>query len=100
MGFSVTYPPSTTVYWYVSDAEVVELGKDADLLVYDGDDWDAIYKLKNKTLDKFRAVQEKNVYDTLGQGVSTWLEQGYEVLRLFFVFLFMFQIPSRTNPVV
>jgi len=77
MGFSVTYPPSTTVYWYVSDAEVVELGKDADLLVYDGDDWDAIYKLKNKTLDKFRAVQEKNVYDTLGQGVSTWLEQGY-----------------------
>ena len=100
MGFSVQYDSSPTVYWYVSDIEVVELGGDADILIYDGDNYDAIYKLKNKTLDKFKAVQEKNVYDTLGQGLSAWLEQGYEVLRLFFVFLFMFQIPSRTNPVV
>jgi hypothetical protein len=33
--------------------------------------------LKNETLDQFKAVQNKMVFDTLGQGQSAWNEQRY-----------------------
>lgn len=68
---------SPTVFWYLSDEEVLEMGKDADIFIFSGADWDSIYALKNETLDQFKAVQNKMVFDTLGQGPSAWNEQRY-----------------------
>ena len=76
-GYNRTFASSPTVYWYVSDEEAIKMGQDADVIIYSGDDWDKIYALKNETLDQFKAVQNKMVFDTLGQGVSTWNEQRY-----------------------
>jgi len=68
---------SPTVYWYLNDEQVLEMGKDADVFIFSGADWDATYALKNETLDQFKAVQNKQVFDTLGQGKSAWNEQRY-----------------------
>lgn len=75
-GYNMTWG-SPTVYWYLSDEEVLEMGKDADVFIYTGSDWDTIYALKNETLDQFKSVQNKMVFDTLGQGASAWFEQRY-----------------------
>lgn len=76
MGYNRTWG-SPTVYWYLNDEEVLEMGKDADIFIFSGADWDSIYALKNETLDQFKAVQNKMVFDTLGQGRSAWNEQRY-----------------------
>jgi hypothetical protein len=76
MGYNRTWG-SPTVYWYLNDEEVLEMGKDADVFIFSGSDWDSIYALKNETLDQFKAVQNKMVFDTLGQGQSAWNEQRY-----------------------
>jgi len=76
MGYNRTWG-SPTVYWYLNDEEVLEMGKDADIFIFSGSDWDSIYALKNETLDQFKAVQNKMVFDTLGQGPSAWNEQRY-----------------------
>ena len=76
MGYNLTWG-SPTLYWYLNDEEVLEMGKDADVFIYSGGDWDSIYALKNETLDQFKSVQNKMVFDTLGQGPSAWNEQRY-----------------------
>ena len=76
-GYNKTYGGSPTVYWYVSDEEILEMGRDADIMIFTGADYDAIYALKNETLDQIKAVQNKQVFDTLGQGPSAWNEQRY-----------------------
>jgi hypothetical protein len=68
---------SPTVYWYLNDEEALAMGKDADIIIFSGSDWEEIYALKNETLDQFKAVQNKMVFDTLGQGPSAWFEQRY-----------------------
>lgn len=76
VGYNKTWG-SPTVYWYLNDEEVLAMGKDADVFIYSGADWDSIYALKNETLDQFKSVQNKQVFDTLGQGPSAWNEQRY-----------------------
>ena len=76
VGMNMTWG-SPTVYWYLNDEEMLAMGKDADILIYSGGEWDAIYELKKDTLDQMKAVQNKQVFDTLGQGPSAWLEQRY-----------------------
>ena len=76
VGYNKTYG-SPTVYWYLNDAELLEMGKNADIFIYTGSDFDAIYALKNETMDQIKAVQNEQVYDTLGQGESAWYEQRY-----------------------
>lgn len=76
VGYNRTWG-SPTVYWYLNDEEVLEMGRDADVFIYSGADWASIYALKNETLDQFKAVQNKMVFDTLGQGSSAWNEQRY-----------------------
>ncbi|VEU43949.1 unnamed protein product [Pseudo-nitzschia multistriata] len=68
---------SPTVYWYLNDEEMLDMGMDADILIYSGSDWNEIYALKNETLNKMKAVQNGQVYDVLGQGSSAWYEQRY-----------------------
>lgn len=77
VGFNRTYGGSPTVYWYISDEEALEMGKNADVFIYTGGDWDSVYKSHSSMLDQFKAVQNKQVFDTLGQGPSAWLEQRY-----------------------
>lgn len=76
MGYNRTWG-SPTLFWYLNDEEVLKMGKDADFFIYSGADWESIYALKNETLDQFKAVQNKMVFDTLGQGASAWNEQRY-----------------------
>jgi hypothetical protein len=76
VGYNKTWG-SPTVYWYLNDTELLEMGKNADVFIYTGSDYDAIYELKNETLDQIKAVQDKQVFDTLGQGPSAWNEQRY-----------------------
>lgn len=76
VGYNKTWG-SPTVYWYLNDEEMLAMGKDADIFIFSGSDWDSIYALKNETLDQIKAVQNKQVFDTLGQGRSAWNEQRY-----------------------
>jgi hypothetical protein len=76
VGYNKTWG-SPTVYWYLNDEEMLAMGKDADIFIYSGADWDKIYALKNETLDQMKAVQDGQVFDTLGQGASAWNEQRY-----------------------
>ena len=76
VGYNRTWG-SPAVYWYLNDEEILDMGKDADVFIYTGSDWDAIYALKNETLDQIKAVQNGQVFDTLGQGASAWNEQRY-----------------------
>jgi len=77
VGFNQTYGGSPTVYWYLNDTEAFEMGKDADIFMYSGSDWEALYESHGEMLDQFKSVQNKQVYDTLGQGASAWNEQRY-----------------------
>jgi len=77
VGFNQTYGGSPTVYWYLNDEEAMAMGKDADVFIYSGSDWDALYESHGEMLDQFKSVQNKKVYDTLGQGPSAWNEQRY-----------------------
>jgi len=84
MGFNRTYG-SPTVYWYVSDEEFLELGKDAEIWVYPSKTFEDVYNLKKEILDQFKSVQNANVYDTQGQGPHGWHEQRlaeYDVVAL------------------
>jgi len=95
MGYNRTWG-SPTVYWYLNDEEVLEMGKDADVFIFSGSDWDSIYALKNETLDQFKAVQNKMVFDTLGQGPSSWNEQRYAEYDV--VGLDMCDVVGHVNP--
>jgi len=84
MGFNRTYG-SPTVYWYVSDEELLVLGKDADTWIYPGMTFGDVYFEKKEVLDQFKSVQERKVYDTQGQGEYSWHEQRlaeYDVVAL------------------
>ncbi|CAB9510509.1 expressed unknown protein [Seminavis robusta] len=73
-------------YWYLDDDQFVELGKEADVMVYTSD-WDTIYEEKEDVLDQIKAVQNEQVYDTNGKGPSAWFEQRlaeYDVVALDF----------------
>jgi len=76
VGYNKTWG-SPTVYWYLNDTEALAMGKDADIFIFSGASWNDTYALKNETLDQFKAVQNKMVFDTLGQGASAWNEQRY-----------------------
>ena len=75
VGFNQTYPPSPTVYWYVTDEEFLELGKDVETWIYPSKTFEKVYVEKKEMLDQFKSVQNGNVYDTLGQGEHGWHEQ-------------------------
>ena len=77
VGFNQTYGDSPTVYWYLNDTEAFDMGKDADIFLYSGSDWEALYASHGDLLDQFKSVQNRQVFDTLGQGQSAWNEQRY-----------------------
>lgn len=84
VGFNQTYG-SPTVYWYVTDEEFLELGKDAETWIYPSKTFEAVYNEKKEILDQFKSVQLENVYDTQGQGPHGWHEQRlaeYDVVAL------------------
>jgi hypothetical protein len=62
-------------YWYLDDQQLLDIGKDADIWIYPSDTWDAVYEQKKAILDQFKAVQNKQVFDTQGGGNSAWYEQ-------------------------
>lgn len=72
-------------YWYLNDDEFLEFGKDADVWIYSSKTWDTVYEQKKEVLDQFKSVQNKQVYDTQGQGPHSWYEQRlaeYDVVGL------------------
>lgn len=75
----------TTCYWYLSDEEFLELGKDAEVWVYPSKTFEAVYYEKKEVLDQFKSVQNESVYDNQGQGPNGWFEQRlaeYDVVAL------------------
>jgi len=69
---------STTLLHGSSRLEHVEFevfAKDADIFFYSSDNWDEIYDENKEMLDKFKAVQNKQVYDHELSGNFTWHEQ-------------------------
>lgn len=72
-------------YWYLNDEELLELGKDADIWIYASKTWDTVYGDKKELMDQFKSVQDKQVFDTQGQGPHSWYEQRlaeYDVVGL------------------
>mmetsp|Transcript_42552 Transcript_42552/g.46186 ORF Transcript_42552/g.46186 Transcript_42552/m.46186 type:complete len:95 (+) Transcript_42552:352-636(+) len=43
VGFNQTYGGSTTVFWYLNDTKAFEMGKEADIFMYSGSNWEALY---------------------------------------------------------
>merc|ERR1712194_105310 len=66
VGFNQTYGGSPTVYWYLNDTEAFDMGKDADIFMYSGSDWGALYESHGEMLDQFKSVQNKQEYDIVG----------------------------------
>lgn len=84
MGFNQTYG-TPQVYWYLDDADFLELGKDAETWIYPSKTFSDVYAEKKELLDQFKSVQERNVYDNQGQGSFGWHEQRpaeYDVVAL------------------
>lgn len=76
---------SDTLYWYLSDEEFLDVGKDADLWVYASKTFLDVYEEKKELMNQFKAVKNGEVYDTQGQGEHAWQEQRlaeYDVVAL------------------
>ena len=85
LGFSESYDGGKTLYWYLTDEDMLELGKDVDTWIYPGSTFEDVYRNKKEMLDQFKSVQNKNVYDTQGQGPNSWHEQRlaeYDIVAL------------------
>ena len=86
VGFSQSYG-GPTLYWYLTDEEFLELGKDAKYWIYPSKTFEAVFEEKKDMLSQFRSVKEGRVFDTLGQGEHSWHEQRlaeYDVVALDF----------------
>jgi len=84
------------VYWYLDDQQLLELGKDADVWIYSGTNFESVYEEKKEFMDQFKAVQDELVYDIQGQGSTAWFEQRlaeYDVVTLDFC-----DIVGNSNP--
>lgn len=88
-------------YWYLTDDEALELGKDADIFIYPSQTWDSVYEQKKEMLDQFKAVQNGQVYDTQGGGENSWYEQRlaeYDVVGNDFCALVGLVNPTQNPP--
>jgi ABC-type Fe3+-hydroxamate transport system substrate-binding protein len=88
-------------YWYLTDEEMLELGKDADIFVFSSQFWESVYEQKKDVLDQFKAVQNQQVYDTQGGGVNSWYEQRlaeYDVVGNDFCALVGLSNPNQNPP--
>ena len=84
MGYNVSFG-GPTLYHYVNDDEILELGKDADIWIFPSNRWDSVYESKSEVMDQFKAVQNQQVYDNQGSGSNAWFEQRlaeYDVVGL------------------
>jgi len=84
VGFSESYG-GPEVYWYLTDDEFLEVGKDAETWIYPSPTFSDVYDQKSAVLDQFKSVQNERVYDTMGQGPFGWHEQRlaeYDVVAL------------------
>lgn len=84
VGFSESYG-TDVLYWYLTDDEFLELGKDAETWIYPSKTFNDVYSQKKDMLDQFKSVQNQNVYDTQGSGPLAWFEQRlaeYDVVAL------------------
>jgi len=88
-------------YWYLNDEQLLELGKDADYWIIGGRTWNDTYQAKKEVLDQFKSVQNRQVYDTQGQGPYSWHEQRlaeYDVVALDFCDLVGNADPNQFPP--
>jgi hypothetical protein len=88
-------------FWYLSDEEVLELGKDADIFIFPSQTWDVVYEQKKEILDQFKSVQNQQVYDTQGGGQNAWYEQRlaeYDVVGNDFCALVGLSNPQQNPP--
>ncbi len=60
--------------FHMTDEEFFEFAKDADYFIYTDNNWDATYARFKDDLDKFKSVQNEEVYDTAGSGLYAWFE--------------------------
>ena len=84
VGFSESYG-GPEVYWYLTDDEFLEVGKDAEMWIYPSPTFSDVYDQKSAILDQFESVKNERVYDTMGQGPFGWHEQRlaeYDVVAL------------------
>ena len=72
VGFNQSYDGGKTLYWYLTDEEFLELGKDVPIWIYPSRTFDEVYEEKQELLDQFQAVKTMEVYDTQGQGAFSW----------------------------
>lgn len=72
VGFNQSYDGGKTLYWYLTDEEFLELGKDAPTWIYPTQTFGEVYIEKKDLLDQFQAVKTMEVYDTQGQGAFNW----------------------------
>jgi len=84
MGFNESYG-GEEVYWYLTDDEFLQLGKDVETWIYPSPTFSDVYDQKSEILDQFVSVEKGQVYDTQGEGPFGWHEQRlaeYDVVAL------------------
>jgi hypothetical protein len=87
--------------WYLSDEELLSIGKDAGVWIFPSSTWDTLYEEKKDLLDQFKSVKNKKVYDTQGGGENAWFEQRlaeYDVVANDFCGLVGLYNPNQIPP--
>ena len=62
---------------FLDDADFIEYGKDADILLWASDSppfFNETYASKKEVLDQLKAVQNEMVFDSTKDGLRTWYE--------------------------
>jgi len=68
----------------MNKTEFMNFGKEADVWIYSGYNWNEMYEEFGEELASFKSVQNQAVYDVLGSGSGPWFEQRtaeYDVVQ-------------------
>jgi len=64
-----------TISDIMTDEQFEEFAKDVDIFFYNSDNWGSVYKEKKDMLDRFKSVNDKQVFDNQRSGENIWFEQ-------------------------
>ena len=72
---------------YMTTEQFVEFGRSADYWIYPSPNWEDAYAQFGTELDRFKSVQNEQVYDYQASGPNAWFEQRFPEYFGAFVFL-------------
>lgn len=59
----------------MTDEQFEEYAKDVDIFFYNSDNWGSVYEEKKDMLDRFKSLNDKQVFDNQRSGENVWFER-------------------------